>query len=552
MSKPTQVTRRDFLKISAAAAAGGLVAGCAPATTPVPPTKAPAATSAPAATAVPTKAPATAVPPTAVPPTAAPTALPPMVKGEIRIVPTSVKLPKDKVTFRWLDSGDTKAIFWKKYFELYQKAYPNITCQYDGLPWNEIAKIVPVGIQNGNLHDCFSLPQGVTPAQAVAEGWIRPMDDLIPDIKEHKAKFPPASFVEGINVFGGKTYAFPHSTSKRSGTMLLYNEEYMQKAGFDPVARRFTWNDYRAAAKKITEQGAGKYYGLIIGGNQLNRWADNVRSLANIAGAASDGNNINLKTGEYFFMADQVIAAIELLLAIKSDGSIFPGFLSINAPQARANISQGNAGMILQGLWCLPQWKTENPKISYGTALTPAPNTGTPGFVYAGPGGNNEMWIYAKSKVPEIAADILYYRTTLEGQYAWNKVAGVSDPGIFPQALETASTDPKDIKALQLQESLFKIRPDPLVRNPEIAKVNLELKAVTPSFEQVIQGLMSGQLTDVKKSMQSVKDAYEKELDRAIKAAQDKGAKVSRDDYKFPNWDPTKDYLDADYAALKK
>jgi len=63
---------------------------------------------------------------------------------------------------------------------------------------------------------------------------------------------------------------------------------------------------------------------------------------------------------------------------------------------------------------------------------------------------------------------------------------------------------------------------------------------------------MSGQLTDVKKAMKDTKDTYEKELDRAIKAAQDKGAKVSRSDYVFPNWDPTKDYLVADYMALPK
>ncbi len=44
----------------------------------------------------------------------------------------------------------------------------------------------------------------------------------------------------------------------------------------------------------------------------------------------------------------------------------------------------------------------------------------------------------------------------------------------------------------------------------------------------------------------------DKELDRAIKAAQAKGAKASRDDLAFPNWDPQKDYTDADYAALKQ
>lgn len=67
-----------------------------------------------------------------------------------------------------------------------------------------------------------------------------------------------------------------------------------------------------------------------------------------------------------------------------------------------------------------------------------------------------------------------------------------------------------------------------------------------------MQGIYTGQLGDAKKAMQDLTDRSDKELDRAIKAAQAKGAKVSRDDYVFPNWDPTKDYTEADYAALKK
>ncbi len=46
-----------------------------------------------------------------------------------------------------------------------------------------------------------------------------------------------------------------------------------------------TWDDFRAAAKKVTENGSGQYYGIIIGGNQLNRWGAVVRDLASFAGA---------------------------------------------------------------------------------------------------------------------------------------------------------------------------------------------------------------------------------------------------------------------------
>ncbi len=58
------------------------------------------------------------------------------------------------------------------------------------------------------------------------------------------------------------------------------------------------------------------------------------------------------------------------------------------------------------------------------------------------------------------------------------------------------------------------------------------------------------QIRDIKAALKDVQDREEKELERAIKGVQGKGVKVSRDDWKFPNWDPTKDYTDADYKAL--
>jgi multiple sugar transport system substrate-binding protein len=59
-------------------------------------------------------------------------------------------------------------------------------------------------------------------------------------------------------------------------------------------------------------------------------------------------------------------------------------------------------------------------------------------------------------------------------------------------------------------------------------------------------------LHDPKAALKDLQDRSEAELARAIKAAQAKGAKVSRDDWKFPNWDPAKDYTEDDYKALKQ
>ncbi|MEZ4640412.1 MAG: hypothetical protein R2856_36555 [Caldilineaceae bacterium] len=65
-----------------------------------------------------------------------------------------------------------------------------------------------------------------------------------------------------------------------------------------------------------------------------------------------------------------------------------------------------------------------------------------------------------------------------------------------------------------------------------------------------MQGLYTGQLTDIAASLQDPNDRAEAELDRAIAAAQAKGANVSREDFIFANWDPTQDYSAEMYEAL--
>ena len=111
--------------------------------------------------------------------------------------------------------------------------------------------------------------------------------------------------------------------------------------------------------------------------------------------------------------------------------------------------------------------------------------------------------------------------------------------------------DARMLTAYALFDKQLRVGPDPRVRNPDVGQVYLEMKAITPDFGETVQGLYTGQLKDAKAALKDLQDRASAELDRAIKAAQAKGAKVSRDDWKFANWDPTKDYTQADYDALK-
>ena len=42
----------------------------------------------------------------------------------IQIAESGAQLPTDPVTFRWVDSGDQKAVFWNEFFAAYQEHIP--------------------------------------------------------------------------------------------------------------------------------------------------------------------------------------------------------------------------------------------------------------------------------------------------------------------------------------------------------------------------------------------------------------------------------------------
>jgi multiple sugar transport system substrate-binding protein len=474
--------------------------------------------------------------------------------GVITIPEPVTQLPTDNVTFRWIDSGDLKAYFYREYFAAYQQAHPNITIQYDALPWAEIAQLVPLGVRNGDAHDVFAMPPEIPSAQAVREGWVAPLDDIIPNFAEWKARFPLGAFQDGVHVFDGKTYTFPVTSNKRYSTLTFFNPALMEPAGYNPAENPLSWDELRDAAKKITDAGQGQSYGLILGGKETGPFADFVGNLARMAGRPASSTHIDWLTGEYVYGSDEYVAAVELLLAINADGSIFPGALSLGAYDARARFPTGVAGMILSGPWDIVNYQRDNPEFAFGISSSPVANGTETGILTYEESGANLNWVYANSPNKAIAGDMFNYIGSVDGQVAIMAATNGNLRSLFPEAAkiaqETLTFEPMADTALELFEEQIRLGPMVFVRNPETAAVNAELRALTPSFGEVVQGIFSGQLADPRAAMQDLQDRANAELDRAIKAAQDKGAQVSREDWVFPNWDPTQDYTEDMYAAL--
>jgi multiple sugar transport system substrate-binding protein len=463
-------------------------------------------------------------------------------------IPASpIKLPAANGPLRWLDSGDQKSVFYKAFFKDYGAAR-GVTVVYDGLPWNEIATVLPLGIRNGTAPDAFNLPNTMSPAVAVSERWVQPLDDLIPNIAAWKAGFPAGAFAEGINVFGGKTYGLPYTSARLNSSLLLFGRDAMKLTEFSPGPDKpLTWDQFRIAAKQITTSSKGQKFGLILGGNQAGRWSANLIALAHRAGAACGTSGfmtgVDYRTGDIVVDSAEFVAAMELLMAIRDDGSMFPGVMSINAPQARAFIAQGAAGMILQGPWNVPIWEASAPSFDFGLAKTPAP-AGKDGktIIDALPSAANTMFINAAAKNPLFAADVFHYLGTLQGQIAWANVVGPTDPAIFPQAAEQATLSQRSKDVMRIQAEQVRVGPIVFSRTAGFVQVDKLYKEPTPNLAQTAQGLYTGQLTRVKDSLKKLKDAMNVALDKAVAAAKAEGATVARADLVYADWNPDKDY----------
>lgn len=456
--------------------------------------------------------------------------------------------PKGAVELRWVDSGDQKKVFFDAFFPALQQKFSNVTVKYDGTDWNTIQQEITLGFRNGTAPDVFQMPPLVTPGQAVKSGWLAPLDDFVPNWPKVKAAFPAGTFASGVTDFGGKTYGYPWTSNQRQAYGLLYNTAYLHQAGYDPT-KIMSWDEFRTAARKVTKQGAGKYYGFILGIAQHGVISGNVNTQAQMAGGIGTLGYagpvpFDWKTGNYALTSDIVQEATELLLAMKSDGSIFPDSISYDNPHARGAFPNGVAAMILQGPWNIPAWLKANPSLKFGMSLPPQKDPKNFYPLPYGPGGSNTWYVEARTTKDQraVIGQIFAYLGTLKGQTEWADFDGAGDPPQFKQVVEHAQMDPISKHALQLGYDHTVIQPDPTLKTQNYATYNEFWKAPSPDWDQTLVGLYTGQKKGVKATLKALQDSYEKSMDDAIAATKQQGVNISKDDFKFSNWDPRKPY----------
>ena len=438
----------------------------------------------------------------------------------------------ETITLRIMDSSDSTQERRKVFNEEFMERHPDIKIEYTMLSGDQLTQTLTTAIRNGDAPDLFQLPSGVKLSTAVSEGWYQPMTDYLS--QEFIDSFETGALNEGVTTLDGEIYALPEAANIVN-SLVFYNRDIFEECGLDPDNPPETWSEFVEACKTITEKGNGKYYGIIESGGVPTRLEIELRSFGNIAGAKCNYYGVmSIVDGQNPFASDAMKSALDLYAQLTADGSIHPDSVNLDAPSARAMFAQGQAGFLIQGSWCIPTWRADNPDFNFDVMALPVPDDGAKGgnpYVGAQPW----MGISATCEHPEAAA---LYPTELYGTDYQSKV--VSDGGFvscIKGVNEDAMTDPMVLKYYNLAMSSGKLCPDPLALNPETADVYSKVTEVTPNLGQIVQGVMAGSVTDTDAALETFAAATQTEWESAMAEA---GVDISA--FEFDDWDPMVDY----------
>jgi ABC-type glycerol-3-phosphate transport system substrate-binding protein len=425
--------------------------------------------------------------------------------------------------------------------KLFHQAHGDVSIKRTSQVTDKYPDLLALAVRSGTAPDVFQLPRTPPIEEQVSSGWLLPLDKWATD--SWKAGFGEGAFLEGGNVFSGKTYSAPFNGAG-SNLQLYCHHGLFKQAGLTnadgTIQLPKTWDDVTRAAEAITTKSGGKAFGIGFGnsGNFALAWW--IELFCRGAGAVGGTNTMDYRVGKWTYGSDRNYADfLSLFLDWKRRKFIYPSSMSISDEQARAFFAQGKFGMIANGVWSQATW-TEAKFTDYSMVTLPSPTATPQGYFYYGAGSSSRLLgISAKAKDPDSAFAWLDWLYSKEAGRRWVEAGlGLS---VYPE-----NNDPKLVKFEPFAQYVATAStnlsgPDPKVRNPQQAKVSVD--AVKPDINDVAAGLYTGQLKDIAKALSDLDGRLNKAQEDAVAKAAAGGAKVSMADYVFADWDPTKPYL---------
>jgi multiple sugar transport system substrate-binding protein len=365
-----------------------------------------------------------------------------------------------------------------------------------------------LAFESGKAPDIYNMN---APRLEVEAGWPEPLDEYLAKTPGLKESFLPGAFVPNRGVWGGKTYGLPmYAQTMR----LYYNKTIFQKAGLDPNKPPATYAEMRDAAKKITDsQKKDGIYGFILGDKFTWVWWMNAVCLANGAG----NYNYDWKAGQYSYNNPGLKEALQLMVNMQQDGSIFPGIHTLTDDDARQQFSLGKAGMIIGGSWNPGVFNDQfSSKEDWETAELPQPSGGLKGRIQQGIG--DRYTVSAKSAKKDAGWEVLKYVYSLES------MTSMYEKGMGVMGVSKANTGKSSVRGvpkLAPTERDLIIPPAP------------ELPTITPDDNTVMQGIWDDKGATMDQKLAEIEKAYNDTFAKTVSEG-----KLKKEDFVIGDFDP--------------
>lgn len=181
--------------------------------------------------------------------------------------------------------------------------------------------------------------------------YLVPIEDL-PGSEDILTKYAPL-VANQAHVFNGKTYTLPYNLTTYG---FVVNKDLFAAAGLTEADYPKTWEDVREVAKKITEASGGNAYGFGIAPSAL--WT--ITSFYTMGAGQNIGHYGYNYTDQKFAYSDYN-PLIETIDQIVADGSVIPGYETMDADMLRAQFSAGTIGMLGAASFDVAVYNTQFP-----------------------------------------------------------------------------------------------------------------------------------------------------------------------------------------------
>ena len=424
--------------------------------------------------------------------------------------------------------------------KLFQQAHNNIQVKRTINASATYDKLFTLAERSNSAPDVFQITTDTVPLNdQVAKGWLMPLNKWA--TSSWRKQFPPYTFVEGTNVFGGKIYSLPLSAP--SPWLQLYiNNKVFRDAGLTnadgSVKIPRTWDDVTSFAQTITKKSNGTTYGLGFGNGSVPIFPWWVEVFVRAAGSPGGATGPDLRSGRYTFGSDrnyQDFAA--LMVEWDRKGFVYPNSVSISDEIARAYFERGKFGMTVGGVWNQAEW-TQHGFKDYSLATLIGPYAQRKGYFYSTPGGQ-VMAMSANTKHPDEAWAWLDWFYSVQAGKRWVQEFN-EDLSIHLQNNDPSAIHFEPFRQYVSMRDLSIPGPSASVRNP--AQAFVVLNPVTPNFGTVMTGIYTGQIKDVRSAFMQLDGRLQAALEDGIKKARQQGHNVTIDDYAFPDWNLARPY----------